>query len=205
MTAIWRKGWNVFWCSMCSICPKIRKYKHLYSEFYIVFVLTEDNKRNSRFTDDLLLVCENYLFLKVSLRTWTSYYKYFLSDSKIRTFLVNMFLKRLVAHREDVKISLFLQNGSVKISLTFAPFSCLTQGSARASSVVQRWATGWTIEGSSPGRGWEFFSSPPRPDRFWGSTSLLFSGSQDLFLCRKSGRDVKLTTHLSSAQVKECV
>jgi hypothetical protein len=32
-------------------------------------------------------------------------------------------------------------------------------------SVVQRWATGWTIKGSSPGRGWEFFSSPPRPDR----------------------------------------
>jgi len=23
------------------------------------------------------------------------------------------------------------------------------------------------IEGSSPGRGWEFFSSPPRPGRLW--------------------------------------
>jgi hypothetical protein len=33
------------------------------------------------------------------------------------------------------------------------------------SSVVQRWAMGWMIGGSSPGKGWEFFSSPPRPDR----------------------------------------
>jgi hypothetical protein len=30
--------------------------------------------------------------------------------------------------------------------------------------VVQRWAVGWMIGGSSPGRGWEFFSSPLRPD-----------------------------------------
>jgi hypothetical protein len=31
--------------------------------------------------------------------------------------------------------------------------------------VVQRWATGRMIGGSSRGRVWEFFSSPPRPDR----------------------------------------
>jgi hypothetical protein len=29
--------------------------------------------------------------------------------------------------------------------------------------VVWRLATGWMIRGSSPGRGWEFFSAPPRP------------------------------------------
>jgi hypothetical protein len=29
------------------------------------------------------------------------------------------------------------------------------------------------IGGSSPCRGWEFFSSPPRPDRLWGPPSLL--------------------------------
>jgi hypothetical protein len=28
------------------------------------------------------------------------------------------------------------------------------------SSVVQRWATGWTISDLSPVRGWEFFSTP---------------------------------------------
>jgi hypothetical protein len=33
------------------------------------------------------------------------------------------------------------------------------------NSVVYHWATGWMIGGSSPGKGWEFFSSPPRPYR----------------------------------------
>jgi hypothetical protein len=28
-------------------------------------------------------------------------------------------------------------------------------------------------QGSSPSRGWEFLSSPPRPDRLWGPPSLL--------------------------------
>jgi hypothetical protein len=49
------------------------------------------------------------------------------------------------------------------------------------SSVVQRCATGWMIGVSSPGRGWEFFSSPPRPDRFWGPSSLLSNGYQGFF------------------------
>jgi hypothetical protein len=40
---------------------------------------------------------------------------------------------------------------------------------SRHSSAVQSWATGWIIGGSIPGRGWEFFSSPPRPDRLWVS------------------------------------
>jgi hypothetical protein len=33
----------------------------------------------------------------------------------------------------------------------------------------------------SPGRGWEFCSSPLRPDRFSGPPSLLSSGYQGLF------------------------
>jgi hypothetical protein len=32
------------------------------------------------------------------------------------------------------------------------------------------------IGGSSPGGDWEFFSSPPRPDRCWGPPSLLSNG-----------------------------
>jgi hypothetical protein len=35
--------------------------------------------------------------------------------------------------------------------------------------------------GSNPGGGWEFFSSPPRPDRFWGPPSILYKGYQGLF------------------------
>jgi hypothetical protein len=40
---------------------------------------------------------------------------------------------------------------------------------------------GWMIWGSGPGRGWEFFSSPPRPDRLWGPPRLLSNGYQRLF------------------------
>jgi hypothetical protein len=36
-------------------------------------------------------------------------------------------------------------------------------------------------EGSIPGGGWEFFSSPPRPELLWGPPSLLSSGYQGLF------------------------
>jgi hypothetical protein len=44
------------------------------------------------------------------------------------------------------------------------------------------------IESSGPGRGWEFFSVPPRPARLWPAPppSLIGNGYQD----------VKLTTHL---------
>jgi hypothetical protein len=31
------------------------------------------------------------------------------------------------------------------------------------------------------GGGWEFFSSPPRPERLWGPFSLLSNGYQGLF------------------------
>jgi hypothetical protein len=51
----------------------------------------------------------------------------------------------------------------------------------RNSWAVYRWATGWLIDGSSLGRGFEFFSLPPRPDRLWGPPSLLSTGYQGLF------------------------
>jgi hypothetical protein len=55
------------------------------------------------------------------------------------------------------------------------------------SSVVSRWATVWMIRGSSPDRVWDFFSSPPRPDRLWSPPSLLFSGSYSG--CKAAGRE----------------
>jgi hypothetical protein len=57
------------------------------------------------------------------------------------------------------------------------------QGSySRDSSVAQRWAMGWMIGGSSPGRGWGFVSSPPRPERLWSPPSLVSNVNQGLFL-----------------------
>jgi len=46
---------------------------------------------------------------------------------------------------------------------------------------------------------WEFFSSPPRLERFWGPPSLLSNGYQWLFPWGLSGRGVKLTTLLHLA------
>jgi hypothetical protein len=40
------------------------------------------------------------------------------------------------------------------------------------------------------------FSSPRRPDRLWGPPSLLSNGYRRIFIRGKSGRGVKLTTHL---------
>jgi len=35
--------------------------------------------------------------------------------------------------------------------------------------------------GSIPGGGWEFFSSPPRPEQLWDPVSLLSNGYQGFF------------------------
>jgi hypothetical protein len=58
---------------------------------------------------------------------------------------------------------------------------------------------GWWEGGSSPGRGSEFFSSPPRPELLWGPPSLSneYNGP---FPSELSGRGVKLTTHLHLVQ-----
>jgi hypothetical protein len=53
---------------------------------------------------------------------------------------------------------------------------------------------GWMIGGSSPSRGWEFFSSPLHPDQLWGLPSFLTNGCEGLFSWRQSDQGMKLTT-----------
>jgi hypothetical protein len=50
-----------------------------------------------------------------------------------------------------------------------------------------------------PGEGWEFFSSPPCPERLWSPPDLLPNGDLGLFPSGESGLGVKLTIHLHLA------
>jgi hypothetical protein len=53
--------------------------------------------------------------------------------------------------------------------------------SSRDSSAVSRWSTGWMIGGSSPSRGWKFFSSPPGPDWVWARPASYPMGTRGSF------------------------
>jgi len=60
----------------------------------------------------------------------------------------------------------------------------VVEGKNKACAIhsVQRLATDWTEFGSSiAGVGWEFLSSPLRPDSLWGPQNLISSGYQGLF------------------------
>jgi hypothetical protein len=61
-------------------------------------------------------------------------------------------------------------------------------------------ATGFWLDDGGVGVlvrvGSRIFTCPCRPDRLWGSPDLLSNGYRGLFFQGKSGRSVKLTTHL---------
>jgi hypothetical protein len=65
---------------------------------------------------------------------------------------------------------------------------------------LYRWATGWIIGGSSPGRGWKFFSSPPCPDRLWSPSSQWIPEALSLVV-KRPGREAEYSPP-SSAEVK---
>jgi hypothetical protein len=61
---------------------------------------------------------------------------------------------------------------------------------------------GWTIRGSSRGRGKKFSTSPKCAERFWGLPSLLFNGYQRCFPGVRHLRPVADHLLPSSAEVK---
>jgi len=67
------------------------------------------------------------------------------------------------------------------------------------------WATGWMIGGSSAGRGWEFFSSLPHPDRLWYHPDSYPMGTRGSFPGSKAAgaRNWPLTS--ISCRGQECV
>jgi hypothetical protein len=68
-------------------------------------------------------------------------------------------------------------------------------GAAIAQSVSRR-AYGVEGQGSIPGRGKIFYSTPQRTDRLWIPPSLLADGYTLLFPRGYSGWGLKLSTHL---------
>jgi hypothetical protein len=74
---------------------------------------------------------------------------------------------------------------------------------AGLAQLVYRWATSWMAEGSISDRGKRFFSTRPRPNRLWGSPSLLFNEHQgDLYPGVKRPRREPDHSPVSSVKVK---
>jgi hypothetical protein len=90
------------------------------------------------------------------------------------------------------RIQVFISLHSISPCTPFSPHVSFVKLPLRAQSPALD--CGLDDRGSSPGKGQEFFSSPPRPDRLWRPTSLLSSGYQEeLSLGIKQPG---LTTHL---------
>jgi hypothetical protein len=79
---------------------------------------------------------------------------------------------------------------------------CSLSSGITGDGIAQR-ATGLIIGGSSPGRGWKFFSLPPSPDRLWGPPRLPSMGTRDSFPGVKRPRHEADYSPPFSAEVKK--
>jgi len=99
--------------------------------------------------------------------------------------------------RNPEPLILFTENTSLKLRYTRCGWLkydiCTKFNEKKLLFATDRYsdkAAGWTTRIQFLCGGWEFFSSPPRPDRLWGPRNWGF------FLRGYSGRVLKLTTHL---------
>ena len=104
---------------------------------------------------------------------------------------------------KEVQLSLTYDEGFVcsydsMIYLRFCFFHNLALRH-KFNPVIICFISGWTVRGSNPGVGNIFRT---RPDRPWGSPSLLYNGHRVCF-SGKSARGVALTTPSSNAEVKD--
>jgi hypothetical protein len=89
----------------------------------------------------------------------------------------------LITHTENLTVIVcisekYKQKWINKLSLVPCNFK------SRDSSVgivTRLWAGQSGFYGSIPDRGWDFFSSPPRPEWLWDPPSLLYNEYQELF------------------------
>jgi hypothetical protein len=76
-----------------------------------------------------------------------------------------------------LKISL-LCNSFSSMSIWYTSFRYIVDSQNKGP---WRWAADWMIRSSSPGGGWDLFSSPPCQGLLWVLPSLLFNGYQGFF------------------------
>jgi hypothetical protein len=79
-----------------------------------------------------------------------------------------------------------------------------TGAMSRYSSVVERWATGWMIGGSSPGKGWEFLTNASTPALEPTHSPIQWVLGALSLGVKRPGREAYHSPP-SSAEVKECV
>jgi hypothetical protein len=79
----------------------------------------------------------------------------------------------------------------------------MTKSRDSSVCIATRLRAGSGFYGTIPGGDWEFFSSPPRPERFWSPPSLLSNGYREaLPLGAKGPRREANHSPPSSAEVK---
>jgi hypothetical protein len=112
---------------------------------------------------------------------------------RIHSFLINSQSEQVTGTDQNAGMLQHLKVRHVSTSHYFYPyevpsrqgmFKLISNSACNSSSVdiATRLRTGlWGSRVRFAAGGWEFFSSPPRPERLWSPHSLLYNGYEELF------------------------